>query len=215
MKRRLQLLVAALIFSSGLMASSAVIQVANFSTDDLRQWEEKSFSGNTRYELIDSGRGRVLAARTDGAASALFKKVDIDLNKTPYINWSWQVKNTFSNNDERSKEGDDYPARVYVVVSRGLLFWKTWAINYVWSSHQPEGSQWPNAYTKNARMIAVRSGDKRLGEWIEEKRNVQEDFHKLLGKDISDISIVALMVDGDNTQQSAAASFGDIWFSAE
>lgn len=215
MRRGLVLLGIVLIFSGGVMASLAVIRVADFSTGDLRQWEEKSFSGNTHYELIDSGRGRVLAARTDGAASSLYRKLRIDLNKTPYINWSWQVKNTFSNNDERSKEGDDYPARVYVVVSGGLFFWKTRAISYVWSSHQPAGSQWPNAFTSYAHMLAVRSGDKQLGEWIEEKRNVREDFQKLFGMDTSHVDIVAIMVDGDNTLQSAEASFGDIWFSAD
>lgn len=214
MKPRLVLLGIALMFSGGVVASMSIIRVADFNAGELDQWEEKSFAGNTHYELIDSEQGKVLAAMADGTASGLFKKVRVDLNKTPYINWSWQVQNTFRDNDERSKDGDDYPARVSAVVSGGLFFWKTRVINYVWSSHQPKGSQWLNAYTANSRMLAVRSGDKQLGQWLYEKRNVRNDLHQLFGKDISRIDAIVVVVDADNTQQSAKANFGDIWFSA-
>lgn len=195
-------------------ASLSEIRIANFSAGELDQWEEKSFAGNTHYELIDSERGKVLAAMADGASSALVRKVRVDLEKTPYINWSWQVQNTYRDNDERSKQGDDYPARVSVVVSGGLFFWRTRVINYVWSSHQPEGSRWPNAYTANSRMLAVRSGDKQLGQWLHERRNVRDDLRQFFGKDISRIDAIAVVVDADNTQQSAKANFGDIWFSS-
>jgi hypothetical protein len=139
--------------------------------------------------------------------------VDVDLNQTPFLNWSWRVKNVFTGNVERSKAGDDYPARIYVVVSGGLFFWKSKAINYVWSSNQPVGSEWPNAYTGNAIMIAVRAGDKQLGQWVSERRNVREDLKRVFGDDLPHIDVVAVMVDGDNTGQAATSYFGDIFFS--
>ena len=191
------------------------MMIGHFSAGDITTWQEKSFVGNTQYEISDTDHGKVLKAMTEGKASGLFKEVKVDLERTPYLNWSWQVQNIYSGNDERSKTGDDYPARIYVVVSGGVFFWKTRAVNYVWSSHQPAGVQWPNAYTDNARMLAVRSGDRQVGEWLTEKRNVREDFQALFGKDISKIDAIAVMVDGDNTGQSATARFGDIYFSAE
>lgn len=193
------------------------IRVADFSKGDLRNWEEKSFSGNSEYRIVTlpAKRGQALLANTRGAASGLFKEVQIDLRKTPYLHWSWQVQNTFTGNDEHSKTGDDYPARIYVVVSGGLLFWKTRAINYVWSSNQPSGSRWPNAYTGNARMFAVRSGTEQLGQWLFERRNVREDLRQAFGENIDHIDAVAVMIDGDNTGQSASAYFGDIYFSSD
>lgn len=192
----------------------ARVPVGSFSRGSLEQWEEKSFVGHTRYELVDSKRGRVLAARADATASGLFRQIAVDLVKTPHLNWSWKVENVFKGNDERSKQGDDYPARVYVVVSGGLFFWNTRAINYVWSSNQTKGSRWPNAFTENARMLAVESGEGLMGQWVNEKRNVRADFRMLFGDDIESIDAVAVMVDADNTKQSASAVFGDIWFSA-
>ena len=201
------------------------ISVANFSEGDLSGWEEKSFKENSQYEFVSSEtinsknvdvgfqQARVLRARTQGQASGLFKEVTINLDETPFLNWSWQVNTLFKGNDERSKEGDDYPARIYVLVSGGVFFWNTKAINYVWSSNQPVGSEWPNAYTGNAQMLAVQSGDKKIGQWVSERRNIREDFQKLFGDDVTQIDAVAVMIDGDNTGQSATSYFGDIFFS--
>ena len=220
------------VVSVSAQATDIVASVANFSQGDLSGWEEKSFKEHSQYDFVsalsiseksisensESNTGvaeqeKVLRATTQGQASGLFKEVAIDLNKTPYLNWSWQVQNLFKGNDERSKQGDDYPARVYVVVSGGLFFWKTKAINYVWSSNQPVGSEWPNAYTGNAKMIAVRAGDAQTGQWVSERRNVREDLRRLFGDDVTQIDAVAVMVDGDNTGQSATSYFGNIFFS--
>ena len=187
--------------------------VSNFGKGDLSGWEEKSFEGNSRYIFVETDIGKVLQAKTEGKASGLFKEVSVDLVKTPWINWSWKVENTFKDNNERSKEGDDYAARVYVVVSGGVFFWNTKALNYVWASREPKDSSWPNAYTGNAKMIAIQSGDIKLNQWLKEKRNVREDFKALFGEDITNIDVIAVMVDGDNTGQSATSYFGDIFFS--
>lgn len=198
-------------------------RVANFSEGDLSGWEEKSFKGNSRYTFVDASNidaenpagkpGQVLQASTQSQASGLFKEVDIDLNKTPYLHWSWRVNTLFIDNAEHSKAGDDYPARIYVVVSGGVFFWKTKAINYVWSSQQPAGSEWPNAFTASAKMIAVQGGSENVGRWVSQRVNVREDLQRLFGDDLSQIDAVAVMVDGDNTGQSATSYFGDIFFS--
>ncbi len=218
------LLFVTMLFMPVLLLAGAVVNVANFSEGDLADWEEKSFEGNSQYGFVDAQTAgidskdikagqQVLRASTQGQASGLFKEVNIDLTKTPYLNWFWQVQNLFKDNDEHSKDGDDYPARIYVVVSGGVFFWNTKAINYVWSSNQSVGSEWPNAFTGNAKMLAVRAGEQQLGQWITERRNVYEDLKKLFGKEVEKIDAIAVMVDGDNTGQAATAYFGDIFFS--
>jgi len=206
-------LLAVTLFSS--FANAEQIPVARFSHNDLGGWEEKSFLDNTRYTLVQRNGETVLKADTAGNASGMFREIEIDLNKTPYLNWSWQVDNIYQGNNERSKNGDDYPARVYVVVSGGLLFWQTRAINYVWSSNQSIGSNWDNAYTNKAKMLAVRSGGDATGQWLMEKRNIKEDLKQLFGANIDHIHAVAIMSDSDNHKQSARAYYGDIFFSAE
>ena len=189
--------------------------VADFSGESLHEWQEKSFVGNTRYQFVTDGERVALEATADGTASGLFREIEIDLNKTPYLNWSWWIDDVLHGNDETVKSGDDYPVRIYVVVSGGLFFWRTRAINYVWSNNQPIEHHWPNAYTSRAVMLAVRTGNKQRGQWLNEKRNIREDFSRLFGIDIDQIDAVAIMSDSDNSGGQVRARYGDIYFSAQ
>lgn len=191
------------------------IDIGLFSQNNLTGWETKSFKGKTRYALAEESGKTVLKAESSGTASGLYRKVRIDLKRTPVLNWSWKTDRVFQGVDERTKRGDDYPARVYVVFSGGIFFWRTRAINYVWSSSQPAGTRWPNAYTGNARMVAVESGAKKTGEWVTEKRNVLADFRTLFGEEPGYVDAVAIMTDTDNSGLSATSWYGDVWFSVD
>lgn len=118
--------------------------------------------------------------------------------------------------DERqSQAGDDYPARVYVVVSGGAAFWKTRSLVYVWSSNQPVGATRNSAYTDNVRMMALYSvTPPRRGAGSRKKRDVRADFRRLFGEDIDALDAVALMTDSDSSGQTASAWYGDIRFTA-
>jgi hypothetical protein len=197
-----------------LATAAAPVMVGDFSAGSLQGWTSKRFKGETRYRLVTAGGRTVLRAVSHAAASGLYKRVHVDLDKTPYLHWSWKVENTLGPLRERTRGGDDYPARVYVVFSGGLLFWRTRAINYVWSNDQPVGSEWPNAYTDHDRMVAVASGKARAGQWVHERRNVHADFRRLFGENVRYVDAVALMTDTDNSGKSATAYYGDIYFSA-
>ena len=191
------------------------VMVGPFSKATKQGWDEKSFRGHTEYTLVEDGGRTVLAAKSSSAASGLFKKIDIDLESTPVLNWSWKIDHVLAAADERSKKGDDYPARVYVVFSSGPLFWKTRTLNYVWSSNQSVDAEWPNAFTGSAHMIAVEGGREQVGQWRTYRRNVREDFKKYFGEDMTQAHAVAIMTDTDNTDQSASAFYGDIFFTSK
>ena len=176
-------------------------------------WQEKVFAGRTAYTALpDEG---LLKAESAGSASGLYHEGRIDLRRTPWLNWSWKVGNVLDGVNEREKSGDDYPARIYVVAKGGVAFWKTRALSYVWSSTEAQGAMWPNAFTANAHMVAVRGGAARLGELVAEKRNIREDWKRAFGEDIEEIDAVAIMTDTDNSGQSARAWYGQPWFSAD
>lgn len=193
----------------------AALTLGAFAEGDLQGWQEKSFSGHSKYELVERDGRQVLHASCAGGASVLYREQQIDLTRTPILEWSWRVDAVFAGTDERGKAGDDYPARVYVVVDGGLLPWRTLAVNYVWASTLPAGTEWPNAFTGNAAMLALRSGTDEAGAWHSERRNVRADFRRLHGKRVERIDGVAIMTDCDNTGGTAEAWFGDLRFVAE
>jgi len=198
------------------------ISIGHFSQGDLTGWEEKEFSGKTDYQIItdtstatDKAAPKRLKANSDNSASGLFKEQRIDLHKTPYLHWSWKTEHLYSGLNELKKEGDDFVARIYIVIDGGMFMWKTKALNYVWSSSFKQNEFWPNPYTSNAIMFAVESGTKNIGKWVKYKRNVGVDLQRVLGKEIRYIDAIAVMTDSDSAGQQATTYYGDIYFSAE
>lgn len=196
-------------------ASPTIIPVGEFSNKKLSGWEDHVFDGITQYSLGSDGESPILEAHSFRSASGLIKKIEIDLHKTPFLNWRWKVNHALYNVNELEKKGDDYAARIYIVVDGGMLFWRTLALNYVWASQQEFNNVWENAFTSNVKMIAVQSGDKYKKQWRNEKRNVREDLQKAFGRDFRFIDAVAIMTDTDNSQQKATAYYGDIYFSEQ
>ena len=182
--------------------------------DDYRQgisknWKEKSFKGLTRYEVVQEDGRRCIKATSDASASALYYEIDFDPREYPFLAWRWKVNNILAKGDELKKEGDDYAARVYVVFP-SALFWRTKAINYIWANKLTAGQAIPNPFTSNACMIAVQSGPTHVGQWLEEKRNLLEDYRKCFGEDPPKAGAVAIMTDTDNTGEKAIAWYGPI-----
>jgi hypothetical protein len=185
----------------------------SFPEAELSQWEERSFKGNSEYKLVELDGQNVLQATTQSAASVLYKRKIIDLTKTPILSWSWKIDNVYGEINEQDKSGDDFPARLYVVAQTGLLPWETVAINYVWSSSEPLGSDWSNPFTDKNHMVAVQSGPEFVGDWTIQKRDVAADFRQYFDLDIEELAGYAVMIDGDNSEQSGSAYFGMLHFS--
>ncbi len=201
----------------GAVAAQDAVAVTAFAEGSLKGWASRSFAGQTRYTLVEDAAagGLVLKATSSDSASGQFRKIKIDLRRTPMLNWSWKVARTFSDIDEGRRSGDDFPARIFVVVERGALGSRSLSLNYVWASRYPVGAQWPSPYTSQVRLHAVDSGDEALREWVHHKRNVRTDLETAFGEDITEIDAIALMTDTDDHGGQAETYYGEIWFSAE
>jgi Protein of unknown function (DUF3047) len=193
------------------------VTIGNFSEASLDGWEEKVFSGKTLYRLSWTGNKYALLSESQNSASGMFKKTRVDLRKYPYLNWSWKIENRLKTVDEKKKSGDDYAARVYVIVGGGALFWKAKALSYVWAKGSPVGDVWTNAFDdKNVMiMLAQRSGGDKTSTWYNEKRNVFKDLKRIFGTDFRYIDAVALMTDSDNSKGHVTTYYGDIYFSSK
>jgi len=191
------------------VAYAAEPKVLSFNAESIINWERKSFKGDTNYKLVTENSRNVILAESNGTASGLFRKVNLDPASFRYLRWSWKVKNTVPNGYENHKGGDDYAARVYVVFP-GKFLWQTRAISYVWANHLPKGQTIPNPFTSNAMMVAVQSGPEQTGKWISEQRDILADYRKLFGSEPRKIEAIAIMTDTDNTGTQASAWYGEI-----
>lgn len=198
----------------GVSAAAAVRVVGDWPRDLEARWQELSFEGNTVYRAAREGRASVIAV-AEASASALYRDVEIDLTRTPYLQWSWRIDQLPAlKASETAKPGDDFGARVYVV--RAGLFGQLTAsaLNYVWSQQQRPGSHWRNPFTERAVMWSVQRGPQRQGEWVTHTRDLRADWRAAFGEEVERIDGIAIMTDADNSSSRAAARYGRIRFCA-
>ena len=218
------------------------IPVARFSdltpgTDPPAEWKLSRF-GNwphlTHYSLVDDGGTVVLRAEAKGATAGLRKVIRIDPKRYPILVWRWKVSNLIAKSDIHTQSGDDFPARVFVgfdvnpatlplserVTLRfgRLLFGADIppaALCYVWDGKTPVGTVLPNAFSDRVRMIVVRSGATDVGHWVNEARNVYEDYKRAFGSEPPMIDSITVATDTDGTGEYAEAFYGDITFRSD
>ncbi|MAZ86474.1 MAG: hypothetical protein CL693_02425 [Cellvibrionaceae bacterium] len=191
----------------------------HFSNQELVQFNRQSFAGETQYQLVTHGDHWVLKAEAQGQASALYRKVDIDLTQTPILKWRWRVDRALTVENPRQKDQDDYPARVYVVVRDGFFPWQVLSLNYVWANHalaqDSAHDSWNNPYTERAMMIPLRDQQDGLKIWKSESVNIIEDFKRYFGKSVERIEGIAIMTDADNTGGHALAFYDGLTFTPD
>ncbi len=198
-----------LLLISTVSADSGIIQIGNFAESGLDGWSEKIFKGETEYLIIEDAGQKVLRANSQGTASGLVFETEYDPKEYPFLSWRWKVANTLVKGDSRTKAGDDYAARIYVVFPH-WFFPKTRTLNYIWANRLPKESVQSNAYLSNAVMIAVESGGENVGAWVSVRRNVIDDYRRAFDEDPPAIGAIAIMTDTDNTGESAVAWYSEI-----
>ena len=181
-------------FAAIVTGSEQKLIIGNFSGEDAKSelptgWVHLTFKGikrHTNYTLAREDNVVVLKAESNAAASGLIRRIRIDPKEYKFFKWRWKITNILSKGDAAKKEGDDFPARIYVnfeynpqklgILERAgyetarLIYGEyppLCAVTYVWGNKTPKGSVVPNAYSDKAVMIVVESGEIRLNQWIE------------------------------------------------
>ena len=192
------------------------IKVFDFTETELSQLQVRKVRGadnKTIYSVGKNENGNFLKSEANNAASGLGKKIIIDLNKTPFINITWKIEQDLNGIKENSKKGHDYAARVFVIKKTGATPLSNRAINYVFSSNNDVGLNWPSPYTKKSIDNVLASTKKNMNEWVTVKANVKEDFKRFHNLDVKELDGVAIMSDTDNSKMKSIAYFQNIYFS--
>jgi hypothetical protein len=194
-------------------ASDGELHLGRFSSNDLTGWKEQTIGllkPKTTYNLIKDNDKTVLVAHSIKSASGRIYTLNLDPKEYHTLKWSWKIDHTIKKGDEKTKNGDDFAVRVYVLFPRGL-FSKTRAICYVWANKLPKGEHVASPFTPNIITVAVDSGEELAGQWTFHERNIREDYRRFFGEEPPRVGGVALMTDTDNTAESAFGYYGDIF----
>jgi hypothetical protein len=216
MKIILKFIITTLLMSS--IGYTNEVKVFDFTEEELAGLEVRKVRGadnETVYTVGSNENGNFLKAVANNAASGLGKEIKIDLNKTPFINITWKIEKDLPGIKENTKKGHDFAARVFAVKKTGATPLSNRAINYVFSSNNNVGMNWPSPYTKKSIDNVLATTKDNLNEWVTVKANVKEDFKKFHDLDVNELDGLALMVDTDNSKMKAVTYYQNIFFSAD
>ena len=191
------------------------VKIFEFTNEEMKTLQVRKVKGKTTYTFGSNENGNYLKAEAEGKASGLGKEVKINLIKTPFINITWKVEKDLSGIIENSKKGHDYAARVFVVKKTGVTALSNKAINYVFSSNNSVGENWPSPYTKKSIDYVLSTTNEHQNEWVTVKANVREHFKNLHDLDVKELNGVAIMTDTDNSKLKAISYYQNIYFSSE
>lgn len=235
MKRRCLAVVCLLLAASAI--ARPAIQVGDFSADNLGKrpvaWRLARLPLVKPTEFKVATIAGVTGVRMDAqnAGAALYRAVQVDPASTPVLRWRWRVDRVVEDADIRRKQGDDLPARLYVMfdypldrlplIERSKIHLArsvagelvpAAALCYVWDANLLEGTTLWSPYSRRVRVIVVEGGRRQVGRWIDEERDVAADFRAAFGENPPAITGIAIGADTDQTGGSARGWFTDISF---
>lgn len=178
---------------------------------------------------IEADQGTpVLRVQSSASASSLIAPVTAAAEAVA-LRWRWKVSKSLPGSDFRTKPGDDYAARLYVLfdlpldrlplgdrlrlqAARSLSGRDipAAALCYVWGHAQAAGQTGWNPYTDRVRMVVVDSGDAQARQWRTVERDLRRDWAGAFPGPMPPVRAVAVGADTDNTGDSVDAWFGDV-----
>ena len=194
------------------------IKVFEFTEKEFSELKVRKVRGadsKTIYTLGSNKNGNFLKAIADNAASGLGKEIKINLDKTPFLNITWKIEQDLAGIKEDTKKGHDFAARVFAIKKTGATPLSNRAINYVFSSNEDVGLNWPSPYTKKSIDNVLSTTKENLDQWVTVKANVKEDFKKLHNLDVNELDGLAIMSDTDNSKKKSVAYYQNIFFSKD
>jgi hypothetical protein len=194
--------------------------------NNLDNWRTVSVSSkpeHTRYTIEKSNDSSYLKAESNRSALALACKEEFNVYTYPKVRWRWKVSNVYQNANPETKEGDDYPIRLYVAfkydsktpssigqrLKYGLIntlygeYPPQATLTYVWANSESQKPLITSPYSDTVKMVVLEKGAKKAGTWQEEEIDIIQDFKRAFGTDPPQMAGIAIMNDSDNTGQSS------------
>lgn len=195
-------------------------------------WEPLYFPGidrHTEYTAIQMNGRTFIQARSMASASGLMRNLDINPARSLWLSWQWRIEGILEKGDVSTKQGDDCAARIYVAfefIAEGKTFWERIkhkaaciaagrqlpgsALTYIWGNKATPETIINSPYTRQSKMVVVKSGNGLAKQWVSEKRNIINDYQDAFGYGPPKVMGIAIMTDTDNTGESTTTYYGDI-----
>ena len=176
-------------------------------------WRHRTFWTRPPMEISYAfgGKDGVPATRfeTKASGSIYGRFTDIDLGDYPSLAWSWFIEKPIESNvDERTREGDDHPARLFIIF--GDSTGESHYVEIIWSNKLFKAGEYK--YVGDFPHYVANGGNENIGRWIEEKVDLLDIYRTTTKRtDTPRVKFIAIFCDSDDTGTSSVAYFSKVW----
>ncbi|MEM6677022.1 MAG: DUF3047 domain-containing protein [Pseudomonadota bacterium] len=193
----------------------APIPVALFEAGDAltEDWQKFDVWRNTAFRLVARDEAIAIRAEAEGASGLLARRLEIDTEICPIIEWDWAVAALPSEADLSSRAAEDMAAAIFVVFGDPGVFSNPEPVptlRYAWTTETdaPDKVVRSPYFPATLRTISVRSGPEGLGSVVTERRNLRADYDLAYGgTPEDDVEVIALFIDSDHGEEPLTADF--------
>lgn len=170
----------------------------------------RRFWTRTPMSMSLARRDDVAAIRceTRASASMLIRHVDVAIERRPLLAWRWLIEVPIdAAADERSREGDDHPARLYL--SFKTRSGERRAMEIIWGNRVLGRGDWK--YLGTFPHYVANGGMANVGRWHAEQVDLRALAARAWPEDTpTTITEIGLFCDSDETRTRSVAWFADV-----
>ena len=182
----------------------------------VKGWWMVSYFAVAPTQYSPAGKG-IIKAESLGTRSSLFKNVKEKEQDFSILSWRWKISNVVRSAIETRKDRFDAAARVMVVFGKEETFTLFGGgagpsgprIEYIWASRPSVGQVFDHPGDKNCRVFVLESGNRKAGQWVEERRNIRKDFKTAFGEDPPNVGAIGIETDTDQSNESVTAYYAE------
>jgi hypothetical protein len=172
-------------------------------------WFHRTFWTRGPMQMAFAVKDGVPAARfeTNSTASMLFRHVDFDLADYHVLNWRWYIEQPIESPfDEHTREGDDHPARLFLVFRTASGEERRMEI--VWGNKLKAGDY---KYIGGFPHYVADGGDENVRQWRNEEIDLREIYRHIWPDGApAHLIDIAIFCDSDETRGHTISYFADV-----
>lgn len=160
-----------------------------------------------QIEFVKKDNVPAIKLTTRDSASMLIRHVEISLQDYPFLSWQWYIEQPIESElDERTKEGDDQPARIFVTFETSSGEHRNMEI--IWGNKLKAGDY---KYIGKFAHYVARGGDENIKKWFNEGINLLQIYRKIWSdqKPVN-VTEIGLFCDSDDTETQSVSYFANV-----
>ena len=172
-------------------------------------WYHREFFWHKPMDIAFVTKDNVPAVKlsTHDTASILIRHVDIPLEQYPFLRWSWLIEQPIvSELDETTEEGDDHPARFFIVFETASGERRSMEI--IWGDRLKAGEY---KYINGFPHYVARGGNENTNRWFDENVNLLEVYRTIWpDREPANMKEIGLFCDSDDTNTESVSYFANV-----